>query len=110
MAAEQAIAEVFTDAGIQHYAGADSFALWGAFCGYGVDYALLGTATGDIVVDVLYNGADIATYGVVTFDNGLVSVNTDTCEALGLDIDEIEAAFSGLATGFTRLETAQEFE
>ena len=42
MKAELAIYETFADAGIPHYTGADSFALNGAFLGYGVDYANLG--------------------------------------------------------------------
>lgn len=110
MAAEMSIYEVFTEAGIGHYCGADSFALNGAFVGCGVDYALLGRATADIVVDVLANGADPATYPVVTFDNGLVSVNIETCAALGYDLDTIKAAFADLATGFTELTTQAEFD
>ena len=43
MTAELAIFEKFIDAGIPHYTGADSFALNGAFCGYGVNYEELGT-------------------------------------------------------------------
>ena len=38
MTAELSIFEKFIDAGIPHYTGADSFALNGAFCGYGVNY------------------------------------------------------------------------
>ena len=110
MAAEMSIYEVFADAGIAHYCGADSFALNGAFAGYGVDYALLGRATADIVVDVLANGADPASYPVVTFDNGLVSVNVETCQALGYDLDTIKVAFADLATGFTELTTQAEFD
>ena len=110
MAAEQAIYEIFAEAGIPHYAGADSFALWGAFCGYGVNYATLGTATGDLVVDILVNGADPATTPVVTFDNGNVSVNTETCAALGYDLDAIKAAFEPIATEFIELTTQQEFD
>ena len=60
MTAELTIYETFADAGIPHYCGADSFALNGAFCGYGVDYANLGVMTGDMVVDILVNGADPA--------------------------------------------------
>jgi len=110
MAAEQAIYEVFADAGIPHYTGADSFALWGAFVGYGVDYAVLGTSTADIVVDILCNQADPAKTPVVTFNNGIVSVNTETCEALGYDLKEIHTAFEGIATEFRELKTQAEFE
>lgn len=45
MTAELSIYETFTEAGVQHYTGADSFALNGAFVGYGVDYVQLGEAT-----------------------------------------------------------------
>ncbi len=39
MTAELSIYETLAEAGIPHYTGADSFALNGAFLGYGVDYA-----------------------------------------------------------------------
>ena len=84
MTAELAIYEKFIDAGIPHYCGADSFALNGAFCGYGVDYAKLGVETADMVVEIL-QGADPATTAVKTFDNGIATVNTETAEALGID-------------------------
>ena len=41
MTAELSIYETFIEAGVQHYTGADSFALNGAFVGYGVDYVQL---------------------------------------------------------------------
>ena len=110
MAAEQPVAQVFADAKIPHYCGADSFALWGAFCGYGVNYADLGTATGDLVVDILVNGADPAKTPVVTFDNGIVSVNTETTAAIGYDLETIKKAFEPIATQFNELTTQQEFE
>ena len=84
MTAELGIYEKFIDAGIPHYAGADSFALNGAFCGYGVDYKNLGKETADMVVEIL-QGADPATTAVKTFDNGIATVNTETAEAIGLD-------------------------
>ena len=56
MTAELAIFEKFADAGIPHYTSADSFALNGAFLGYGVNYETLGTKTADMVADILANG------------------------------------------------------
>ena len=56
MTAELSIYETFTEAGVQHYTGADSFALNGAFVGYGVDYVQLGEATADMVVELLCDG------------------------------------------------------
>ena len=105
MTAELAIYEKFIDAGIPHYAGADSFALNGAFCGYGVDYENLGTATADLVVEIL-KGADPAATPVLTFDNGIATVNTETAEALGLDY----SGFAEKCTAVVETVTAEEFE
>ena len=52
MTAELAIFEKFTEAGIPHYTGADSFALNGAFLGFGVNYENLGTKTADMAVEI----------------------------------------------------------
>jgi putative ABC transport system substrate-binding protein len=109
MTAELAIYETFIEAGIPHYTGADSFALNGAFLGYGVDYANLGVETANMVADILLNGGDPATTPVMTFDNGTATVNTETCEALGLDFDTIQAAFAPLCTQVTTITTAESF-
>jgi putative ABC transport system substrate-binding protein len=85
MTAELAIYEKFIEAKIPHYAGADSFALNGAFCGYGVNYVTLGTATADMAVDILVNGADPATTAVQIMTSGIATVNTETAEAIGID-------------------------
>jgi putative ABC transport system substrate-binding protein len=85
MTAELAIYEKFEEAGIPHYAGADSFALNGAFCGYGVNYVTLGTATADIAVDVLVNGADPASTPVEIMSSGIATVNTEIAAAIGID-------------------------
>ena len=105
MTAELAIYEKFIDAGIPHYCGADSFALNGAFCGYGVDYAKLGVETADMVIEVL-QGADPATTPIKTFDNGIATVNTETAEALGIDY----SGFAELCTGVVETVTAEEFK
>ncbi len=105
MTAELSIYEDFVDAGIPQYCGADSFALNGAFCGYGVNYAELGTATGDMVVDILVNGADPASTPVQTLNNGIATVNTETAEAIGLDY----SMFSGLCEKVVEIQTAKEF-
>jgi putative ABC transport system substrate-binding protein len=109
MTAELAIYETFIDAGIPHYTGADSFALNGAFLGYGVDYANLGVETANMVADILLNGADPATTQVMTFNNGIATVNTETCEALGLDFATIESAFAPLCTQVNTITTAESF-
>ena len=109
MTAELSIYEKFIDAGIPHYTGADSFALNGAFAGYGVDYANLGAKTADMVADILLNGADPATTPVETFDNGTATVNTETCEALGLDFETVKAAMEPLCTQVNEIVTAESF-
>ena len=109
MTAELSIYELFNDAKIPHYTGADSFALNGAFCGYGVDYANLGVATADMVAEVLTGDADVAATPVQTFDNGIATVNTDTCEAIGFDLDKIKEAFSDYCTDFVEIQTAESF-
>ena len=85
MQAELAIYEKFTDAKIPHYTGADSFALNGAFLGYGVNYENLGTLTADMVIDIVVNGANPATTAVRTLDGGIIMVNTETAEKLDID-------------------------
>ena len=106
MTAELAIYEKFVDAKIPHYAGADSFALNGAFCGYGVNYVTLGTATADMVVDILVNGADPAATPVQIMSSGIAMVNTETAEAIGLDY----SAFNDLCEEVKETVTQESFD
>lgn len=110
MTAELSIYEKLANAGIRHYAGADSFALNGAFCGYGVDYANLGVETANMVADILVGGADPASTAVKTFDNGTATVNTDICDILGVSFDDISAAFAPYCTKVESIQTAESFE
>jgi putative ABC transport system substrate-binding protein len=110
MAAELAIYEALAEAGIPHYTGADSFALNGAFLGYGVDYANLGKETANMICEILVNGADIAATPVKTFDNGTATVNTETCAAIGFDYDAIAAAFAPFCTTVQPITTANSFD
>ncbi len=109
MTAELAIYETFVEAGVQHYTGADSFALNGAFVGYGVDYVQLGEATADMVAELLCDGKTTAELPYQTFDNGIATVNTETCEALGLDLETVKAAFEGYCTEIVEVTTAEDF-
>lgn len=105
MTAELAIFEKFTEAKIPHYAGADSFALNGAFLGYGVNYTNLGTVTADMAVDVLVNGANPAETPVQTLADGIITVNTETAEACGIDV----SIFEGLGSKLVEVVTAESF-
>lgn len=109
MTAELAIYEKLAEAGIPHYAGADSFALNGAFCGYGVDYANLGVATAQMVADILVDGQSPAEMAVQTFDNGIAVVNTQICEELGYDMDAVKTAFEPYCTSVEEIELGTEF-
>lgn len=107
--AELGIYEKFAEAGIPHYAGADSFALNGAFMGYGVDYANLGVATADIVAEILIDGKTPDQIPVKTFDNGIATINTDTCEKLGLRLSDVENEIKSLCTQIVETKTEKEF-
>ena len=110
MTAELAIYETFAEAKIPHYTGADSFALNGAFLGYGVDYANLGVETGNMVADILMNGKNPGEVPVMTFDNGTATVNTDICALLGLDYDTIAETFGPYCTKVQPITTAESFD
>ena len=90
MAAEAAVAEILNEAGIPHYTGADSFVQYGAFATCGVNYTELGTKTADMAFDILMGG-EIGDFHVM--DGGIITVNTNTAEACGLDY----AVFSTMA-------------
>ena len=110
MTAELSIYEALAEAGIPHYTGADSFALNGAFVGYGVDYAELGVETANVVKTILVDGKSPAETPVVTFDNGTATINTETCEAIGFDYDEIEKAFEPYCLRIQPIVTAESFD
>ena len=84
MAAEASVAELLNESGIAHYTGADSFVQSGAFTTCGVNYTELGTQAADMAFDILMGG-DIGEFQVM--DGGIITVNTDTAEAIGVDYE-----------------------
>ncbi len=84
MAAELAIADTFTEAGIPHYTGADSFVRNGAYTTCGVNYTDLGTKTADLAFQAVTEGMD-AMEDYYLMDGGIITVNTETADGLGLD-------------------------
>lgn len=110
MKSELSIYEMLQEAGIPHYTGADSFALNGAFLGYGVDYAALGVETASMAADIALDGAKPAETAVKTFDNGCATINTETCEKLGFNYDEICKAFEPFCTKIQSIVTAESFD
>lgn len=109
MKSELSIYEMLQEAGIPHYTGADSFALNGAFLGYGVDYAALGVETASMAASIALGGAKPAETAVKTFDNGCATINTETCEKLGFNYDEICKAFEPFCTKIQSIVTAESF-
>ena len=84
MSAELAIYEDLADAGIPHYTGADSFVRNGAFATCGVNYTALGTQTADLAYQAITEGMD-GMEDYYTAEGGIVTVNTETAEALNID-------------------------
>ena len=100
MAAESSVAEILNNAGIPHYAGADSFVQAGAFATSGVNYTELGTYTAKMALDIL-SGGQIQEFHVM--DGGIITVNTETAAALGLDY----SSFSSMANTVVEVTTGK---
>ena len=101
MAAASAVSETLTAAGIPFYTGADSFVTAGAFTTCGVNYTDLGSYTADMALDILESGA-VPEYHVM--DGGIITVNTETAAALGIDY----SAFSEMASQVVEVTTSAE--
>ena len=76
------VAEILNGAGIAHYTGADSFVQAGSFATCGVNYTELGTYAANMAMDIVLGGA-VPEFHVM--EGGIITVNTDTAAALGLD-------------------------
>ena len=100
MAAATAVSETLTKGGIPFYTGADSFVTAGAFATCGVNYTDLGTYTADMALDILETGT-VPAYHVM--DGGIITVNTETADALGIDY----SAFNDLAGQVVEVTTAE---
>ena len=100
-AAELAIAPTLIQAGIPHYAGADSFVRNGAFATCGVNYTDLGTQTADLALQVLQT-REFPAYVRVSGD--IITVNTDTAAALEADY----SMFADMGAQLVEVQTTQE--
>ena len=90
-----AVADILNNAGIPHYTGADSFVTAGSFATCGVNYTELGTYTGKMAVDILAGGA-VPEFHVM--DGGIITVNSETAAALGLDFSVFETMANTVIT------------
>ena len=86
MSSELAIYESFMNANIPHYAGADSFVRSGAFATCGVNYTDAGVKTAKLAYVVLQSGFKKAEE-FITLDGGIITVNTEVAEKLGVNPD-----------------------
>lgn len=96
MSSELAIYEAFMNANIPHYAGADSFVRSGAFATCGVNYTDAGVKTAKLAYEVLQPGFK-KTEDFITLDGGIITVNTEVAEKLGVNPD-IFADFGQVVT------------
>ncbi len=101
MTAAAAVAEQLTAAGIPFYTGADSFVRDGAFATCGVNYTELGAYTADMALEVLQTG-EVPEYHVM--EGGIITVNTETAKALGLDT----SVFESMAGSVVEISTSAE--
>ena len=102
MAAEMAIAEDLAANGIPHYTGADSFVRNGAYATCGVNYTDLGAKTADLAYKAITEGMD-GMEDYYLMDGGIITVNTETAAALGIDY----SAFNDLAGQVVEVTTAE---
>ena len=100
MNAAPSVAELFLEAGIPHYTGADSFVLAGAFTTCGVNYTELGTYAAGMAMDILLGG-EVPEYHVM--EGGIITVNTDTAAAMNLDY----SVFSSMANTVLEVTTGE---
>lgn len=101
MAAESAVAEILTQAGVPHYTGADSFVASGAFATCGVNYTELGQKTAEMAFQILQTG-EVPPYHVM--EGGIITVNTEVAAQLSIDY----APFFDMANTVNEIETTQE--
>ena len=103
MAAELAIYEDLIEAGIPHYTGADSFVRNGAYATCGVNYTDLGAQTADLAYQAMTDGMS----GMEDFyqvAGGIITVNTETAAALGVDY----AVFNDMGSSLVEVQTTQD--
>lgn len=99
MNAAATVAETLNNAGIPHYTGADSFVQAGSFATCGVNYTELGIYAANMAMDILLGGE---TPDFHVMEGGIITVNTDTAKALGIDY----SVFGSMANTVMEVTTA----
>lgn len=85
------VAMVATDNGIPIICGEENMVVAGGLATYGINYYELGYMAGEQAVEILKNGADISTMpiGYLPAEKCTIAANTETAEALGIDLSGI---------------------
>jgi hypothetical protein len=89
-----AVAEILNKGGIPHYTGADSFVTSGSFTTCGVNYTELGTHAAKMAMEILLDG-NVPAHHVM--DGCIITFNSETAVALGLDPATVADIFSTMA-------------
>ena len=100
-AVELAIAPTMIEAGVPHYAGADSFVRNGAFATCGCNYTELGAVTADMAIEALQTGTIPAVQQVA---GNIITVNTETAAGLGADY----SMFADMAESLVEVTTTED--
>ena len=106
LASEYSIYRMFIDSGIPHYCGGREFAAAGAFLGYGTDNATLGLNAADLVEEILTGKADPAETAVQVFDQGEATVNTETAEEIGVNVESVMKLFKSVCGSVDQTKTS----
>ncbi|MDR2606478.1 MAG: ABC transporter substrate-binding protein [Oscillospiraceae bacterium] len=79
------VADTLIEAKLPIFCGADSMVTDGGLASYGVNYPILGTETGKIVIDII-KGANAGEIPVKTMEQLDIYVNVTTADAIGANI------------------------
>ena len=103
---ESSIYQLFIDAGIPHYGGAEGFAAQGAFLGYGANGKELGIAAADLAAEILIERSAVKDLPVQILELGIATVNSETAESIGVNVDSIRKVFRSICGEVSSTQTA----
>lgn len=88
------VAMIANDNGIPTICGESGMVQAGGLATYGIDYYELGRLTGEQAIEILVNGADIASMPIeyLPAERCELTVNKTTADTLGIDISGLEGA------------------
>ena len=105
----EAINNVLEPAKIPVIAGEEGICKGCGIATLSISYYDIGYKAGEMAYEILVNGKDPAQMQVMTFDNGTATINTEICEALGYNYDELAEKLAPYCLKVQSIETAEEF-